>query len=459
MVKSSFFRSAFMYTFCDMLTLFVSSFVIIPVLTKSLSQVDYSIYSICINASSLYSFLFVFGISSSVGLLYSEYKDNSKVLITNAYLLQLFISLIFALSIFLLKTKVWGILAPTLEINRLFYYALLIGFLSFSQNCLGILFRYEQRALNFSVLQVITVVLNLLFIGLYLFKNEKNVESALRIVLCTNLSTSIISYAYIFIKFFDIRVFKIDVIKNLLKSCFPFLISFILYFFSNKIFLIMIQKYSLALDVGVFNLSFQYANLLIIVSNTIMKVVSPIIYQQIKDNEWKKKIDFFANFLPFFYASVLLILLLSSHFCISFFANESYFNRSIICLLLLGCFFNNVSAIDNQIVLSYRHFSYSNICSFLSAILTVILSVYLIKNFGVIGAGIAYCISQFVYFISNYIFAWYSTGTKIPIALPCLLCLPLTIFFADKTFVLCVGLIGFLVYTIYLLKRSLYILK
>ena len=459
MAKPNFFKSAFMYTFCDMLTLFVSSFVIIPVLTKSLSQIDYSTYSICINASSLFSFLFVFGISSAVGLLYSENKDNPQNLITNAYLVQLLISLFFVLILFLLRKKVWGLLAPTLEINRLFYYAILIGFLSFSQNCLGIIFRYEQKAISFSILQIITVVLNLSFIGLYLFKNDKTVENALRIVLCTNFFTSIISYVYIFIKYFDIHLFNIDIIRSLLKSCIPFLISFILYFFSNKIFLIMIQKYALTIDVGIFNLSFQYANLLIIVSNTVMKVVSPIIYQQKKDNEWKNRIDFFAKFLPFLYISILLLLLFFSHFFISVFANESYFNKSVICLLLLGSYFNNVAAIDNQIVLSYKHFSYSNICSFLSALLTVILSILFIKNYGVIGAGLAYCISQFVNFISNYIFAWRSKGSKLPIALPCLLSLPLIIVFINKSYILCGLFLGFLAYTIYLLKRSLYILK
>lgn len=408
-------KDIFIYGIADVFAIFVSSFFIVPLLTKTLSQYDYSLYIICVNASSIFSFVFMFGLVSVVALLYKEYEYRISEFLSTVIFLQLILSVLFFIIFLFFKNFVWNLLASELQNSSFFYISLCIAYFTFPQSCLGIIFRYSSQVIRFAILQFIIIAINIIFLIFYFFSN-KSVCTALMILLGTNFFSSFISCVYMGKKYIRLEAIRIGYITKILKCCITFLVSHIFSFISDKVFIIYLQKYSMTENIGVFNLLFMYSSLIIMVSNTLIKVFSPILYDINKTEEWYTKVNKIWQLVVTLYFLFILFMNLFAFHLIKIFSSENYYNRQVVFYLLIGCYFSSISSVSSQVLLSYRKFRYCNICSFINGGLTIILSYCLIKSRGIYGASITYCLVQFFSFIFQYFSVLKISKSKIQIS-------------------------------------------
>nr|WP_255593812.1 oligosaccharide flippase family protein [Pontibacter sp. HSC-14F20] len=374
------------------------AFFLIPLYTSVLAPSDYGILELLTTTSTILAILFSFGLSQ---VIYVEYfhldragKRDTISQITNIYTLlaiPLYIAAGIGLVYFgnVLFEQSVGIFMIVL--------VLLQSFFSFYQNTFFALLQLAKKALNLTVnkilIGIVTLVLNL-YLVYYLRLGVNG-------ILITNLGVLLLSLTYPALLYFRfIKPVKLNVkwaeTSQHLKLGFPFILSSLFFWGLSGVDRWLILYYLGESSVGIFSVAYKFSSVFEpLLIAPVLSVYTPYIFEKLSkgDSKQHKALMIFLILIAF------AVLAFASQFLAQAFINVRYHDSlSLIPYLVGGFAFFFLSQLLGAPILFYKKSRLLVINVALAAVFNVVFNIIFLKHFGLMGAGVAYLLSNFAWF-------------------------------------------------------------
>lgn len=196
------------------------------------------------------------------------------------------------------------------------------------------------------------------------------------------------------IKIFDFNVTssRIFSFTNFFKSSSPFILVGIIYAIGGSIDLLLLGKYETIENVGIYAILYKIsmlASLVIFAINTVFATKITTLWTKEKYTELKY-LDYKSSKYSFFLTlSISLMLIMFSKYILLFFSKEYLYFDIVLYLLLLSWIINSTApSVNNLLVLTDYQNQFSIIATF-CVLIKIIMSFFLIKYFGLVGASVS----------------------------------------------------------------------
>ena len=398
MFRSDFLKNLFIYS-SGALFLKGIAFFLIPLYTSVLAPSDYGILELLTTTSIILGILFSFGLSQVV---YVEYFHLNSVerrhtisQIVNTYTglaIPLFILAGIGLAYFgnILFEQQVGLLMIVL--------VLLQSFFSFYQNTFFSLLQIAKKAFNLTVNKIVvgifTLVLNL-YLVYYL-------RLGITGILATNLGVLVLSLAYpAFLYFRHIKpatfTIKWPEASKHLKLGFPFILSSLFFWGLSGVDRWLILYYLGESSVGIFSVAYKFSSVFEpLLIAPVLSVYTPHIFEKLSKGDLKQH----KLFLTVVILCIFTGLGFASQFLAQLFINIRYHESLELIPYLVGGFaFFFLSQLLGAPILFYKKSRLLVINVALAAVFNVVFNIIFLKSFGLIGAGFAYLLSNFAWFV------------------------------------------------------------
>ena len=368
-------------------------FILLPVYTIYLSTSDYGIISIVTAMISFLSVFYMLSLQSSISRFYYDYKDDSEK--TNQLfgtILNFILLLSIALTLIFIIFKDYLIAPFTKGIP--FYPYIFIGILVVFLNPVYLIFQTilqtKQESKSYALNQFLFFIINLsLTVLLVVFFNMK-AKGVLYAILFTN----IIFFAYSVIHF--IPIIKTGINFGLLKVTLIYSLPLLPHSLSAWSITLIDRFFINGLvgtsNVGIYNVGFQIASIVGIISIAINQAFVPWFFDKMKNNSnSKNEIIKFAEFINL---GICIVAFMISLFCsdiLHLMVSENYrIGWKVVPFICFGSVLNNLYFFFvNPLFFNKSGTKYIPIITIISAVLGIILNIILIPLFGIIGSAIA----------------------------------------------------------------------
>jgi O-antigen/teichoic acid export membrane protein len=188
-------------------------------------------------------------------------------------------------------------------------------------------------------------------------------------------------------------------IKEIFKLGYPLAIAIWSFEILHLIDRLIIERMLDIKSVGLYSFGYQIAELPLIIILGFRQLWSPVFYQNMKDQSYQS-IGKLLNIYLVVVSLVISFLILFNKEGILLLVNKGYIGSiSVIGLIGLGIYFNAMLTLSNTMLGYEQKFSTTSIIALVSAIVNVLLNIYLIPFMGIMGSALATAISYFIYFI------------------------------------------------------------
>lgn len=384
-----------LYGFGDVIVLAVSSFLLMPLYTRVLSQADYGIYLITKTNTDILIYLMHFGLISAVGRLYFEYRKKNEhyQYLSSVLLFYLIVAVIISVIVLFSGQYLWHLLSPNVPAYPYIWFCLAIAGFGFFTHFTAILLRVEEKASLFVVVQVASA---LLLLGIVMY-NLVVVRMELTGVLYAQVISAICTATVLpvlFWKKFTLKL-KIEHISESLHYAVPIVVGYCAYFVLNRISMIILQRFVPVEQVAIFGLGQQLAMIVTLASNAFAKSLQPMIFAA-EHTDVGRYIDksgrlylllmsCLANVAILFASDILRIAAPAKY-------SEGYY---IFITLLIANFIYSASFISDTVLLYFRYPMTSVIVSLFGGLLSLLINMLLIPRYQLYGAAfsilLAFC--------------------------------------------------------------------
>ncbi|WP_028973453.1 lipopolysaccharide biosynthesis protein [Spirochaeta cellobiosiphila] len=382
-------------------------FFLLPLYTSYLSTSDYGTVGV---VNSIGSFLAVFyGLSlhGAAGRYYHKYrydKERQKTLWGTTFLFVIINSFILSVIVIVFHKILIDPFTKGVSFNPYVLTGLIsVAFLpayNFLQNRLQAEQRGERFAINNLAFFIVNLSLTLFFVVIL----KKKAEGILASIAITNMIFA--TYA---IFFFWKRVYwKIDVslLIQSLKYSLPLVPHHLSGWLVGMVDRLFLNNLKTTAVVGVYNVGYQFANIISTISSAVNNAYKPWFFLEMeKGDKGRKRIISFALFLCSIYSIMGLGIGLFSSDLLKIMVAESFREGWKVIPFLASSFvfigFYNTTV--NTLFLEKTYLV--PMVTISSGILNVILNTILIPKYGMIGAGLASQIANFVSFLASILFA------------------------------------------------------
>ncbi|MEQ7800906.1 oligosaccharide flippase family protein [Pedobacter sp. ASV1-7] len=431
-------KNIFFYGIGDFIVTGVTAFLFIPLYIKYLSVSEYGIFNVLNNNSTIFTYIFQFGIVSAFARIYfiRKAEKKEKAYTWNIIFLHIFYSLFLFLIIYLFRDFIFTNLSPSIKDSRLFNYPVAIAFLTFLPSLYYIYLRVEEKASLFVIYQIANVALIILciFLNWYFYKLD------LYTILLSFFVTNATIWLVVILKFlpsFSIELDRKDFIDTI-RFSFPIFISYIAYFFIAKYSIVILQNHISLKDIGLFSLAQQISSIPSLVTIAITKAVQPYLFSSNSTAELKDKTGKFDSSYKLIMIWVVGCLIFSVDIVFSSFLPSSYYSiHNVTKWLLLISLIYNFSIVENSILLYFMKSKVILAITLVGSILNVLLSNILVYKFSINGILIAMAIAFSVNFLLDVFFSrkHVRLDYNIKALLPCLMIIILFIIITSSNLV------------------------
>lgn len=367
------------------------TFFLLPIYTRYLTPADYGIISLAAVLYSVLSILSFFGMRSAIGRYYYEYCNNPREF--KEYISTLWIAIVFfGLILAIILTFTGGYLFPIIIPDVLFYpYILLViwtVFLSIPLNLLLSLLQMKEDSFKYSILCVAQFITNTVTIILFVVNFREGALGSLKgqfigtfvffivSLICLRKDLSLIFSRKKFIESLDIGL-----------PLFPHELAGWVTTLLNRIFL---SNYTTLTIVGLYTLGYQFGSLMSMFTSAINFAWVPY-FMSTARNEGETAKPRFAGLVVYYQCFIFFIglgIILFSSNVIRIMTTPSFYpSMYIIPFIVIGFLFDGFYYIwANNLVFAKktRYLAFSTITG---AIINIILSIFLIQQFGIYGAA------------------------------------------------------------------------
>lgn len=396
--------------------LFVSniiSLVYTPFLLRSLGQSEYGLYSLMANFVAYLNLLDLgLGNAMIVYMSKSSVMDDEQTKAKNIgsflkiYLFLGIIVILVGILLFFLIDPIFSSKMTLLELGKakIMYLILLVPMiLSFPLGVFNSIITVQEKYVFQKILNLIRVIIVPLIMIPLLLGGFKSIALVL-VSSIASILTYLVNFIYCKNKL-KVKILFDKIDKNLFKEIFTY---------SIFIFIIMIvDKINSSLDylllgsmcgtviVSIYSIGAQFNNIYTSFSTSISSVMLPRISKMVSqkvDNEEISNIFIKVGRIQFLILSLILtgFLLFGKEF-IQIWAGAEYTKSYYIALILMTPFtVNLIQNLGLTILQAKNLYKFRSICYSIIAVINLILSVYLIKCIGVIGAAIGTAIASII---------------------------------------------------------------
>ncbi len=409
------FKSGFIYTLGDFLSIGISTFLLLPVYTKFLSPSEYGIVSLITLYSTFLGIILMIGLQSSFSRYYFLCNNDERSdYLSSIWLFQLLFSLFFISILFFFNNYISSFLSlNSISDNPYFFFIILNSFLFFTSGFYSIWLRLNNKPSQFLIVQISNTLI--LFISVYILVVKLKL-GVLGVVISNTISCCYLSIvAIIGLKKYFKFTLKSQYLKPSLKFGLWMMIGTLSSTIINKIQLVYLGVYTSMDIVGLLNLVLQISNILLIFSVSFGKAWQPYIFSsnniQIAGARIKNS---FLQFSFIILTATLLIGIFSKEIVTIMAPN--YIDAIIyLKLMLLLSMLSTFNLFPSTILLYIQKASINQISTIASAILSLLLNYFLIVKYKILGALFSMCITTLFNLVLNYYLSNSNIVIKYPI--------------------------------------------
>jgi O-antigen/teichoic acid export membrane protein len=399
-------KASSIYVFSTILVSIIP-FLLIPVMTRYLTKEEYgqvAMFQILVSAMSAIVGFSVYGAANRK---YFDQDVSQQTLQKfNGACFHILLTSTFVFLIILIFIKEW--IAKHFDIPPSWILvALVVSFTSFVVQIRLGQWQIREKAKLFGIFQIIQSLLNailsIVFVVVLLKGAQGRIDAQMFVMLLFTLISVYLLYRDKLVVLFQWNPILIREALSFGIPLVPHVVGGFLLLSVDRI--VINEKLGLA-EVGIYMLAVQLSSVLKIIFHSINKAYSPWLFGELKENNEKTKIQIvkltYVYFLCLLFISGLIFLF--GPFFVVLIAGSDYQNAGpIIGYLCLGNIFNGMYLmVANYIFYSKKTFGLS-LVTVSSGVINIILLFLLIEPYGLVGAGIAFAVSNFVMFLLAWI--------------------------------------------------------
>lgn len=392
---------SFLYTLVNLLTKGVG-FIMIPIYTEYFSTKEYGVIDLLIVTGSILSIVIGLEIHQSVARFFPEAKSEQekKIVVSTAlwsitilYFMFLFLSLPF-------MAQISFFAFDTLEYKNILF----IAFLSFGFNFIYYFFSSQLKWQLKSKQNVIVSFVYSLIVAIFTYVLLKFYHGDISSVFIAQIvaATVGIFLSYLYSKEYYGFILNVKKFKELVKFSTPLIFSTIIVYAMLYVDRIMINNFLSLEDVGLYGIAFRFASVATILTIGIQTALTPLIYNNYEKRDVPIAIaKLFSYFILFAFCIVCFLFIFSKEL-ILLFTNENYVESAdIVPWLALSVIFSGITNFAPGIFIAKKtkYILYINIFAF---VLNILLNLWLINSYGLLGSAYSTAISSFIYFLLYY---------------------------------------------------------
>ena len=375
------------------------TFLLLPIYTHVFSPEEYGVVSLAYAFMGFSMMFYRYGMDTAL-MKYSVQlnTDNKTAYISSIYILQLFSSIIFSTTLYLLRDYVS---APILGVANPDWIIILAGILMldnlWSHHVL--LLRAENKPVSYIFFNLLNVILTMALNILFVVKYGLGIKG----VLISNLCASSIVFIFslpIIIKRINLSLIKSNAIKDVIIFGLPFLPAGIFTMVMQLSNRYMLEWLEGTYSVGLFSAGYKLGIFGLIIVMGFNMGWTPYFLKRIQEGEAKKEFSFVASiFLGFLGFIVIMISIwmpeiirfkIGSNYLIG---NSFWSAEKVVSIVLIGYFFFGTYVIQLPGVYAKEITTWIPIFRAIGAISNISLNIILIPKYGVLGSAWATAIS------------------------------------------------------------------
>lgn len=392
---------SFLYTLANLLTKGIG-FIMIPIYTAYFSTREYGVIDLLIVTGSILSIIIGLEIHQAVARFFPDAKSelDKKVVVSTALWSITILYFIFLLLLLPFMSQISYFAFDNLEYQDILFVAFLSFGFNFIYNFFSAQLRWQlkskQNVIVSFVYSLITAILTYIMLKFY--------DGGISSVFTAQIVAAIVGIflSYLYSKEYYGFILNFDKFKELVKFSTPLIFSTIIVYAMLYVDRIMISNFLSLEDVGLYGIAFRFASITTLLTIGIQTALTPLIYNNYEKSDTPIAIaKLFSYFMIFAFCFVLFLFIFSKDL-ILLFANENYIDSaSVVPWLALSVIFSGITNFAPGIFIAKKtkYILYINVFAF---ILNVVLNLWLINSYGLLGAAYSTAISSFVYFLLYY---------------------------------------------------------
>lgn len=406
-----------------------SGIILLPFYTNFLTTEQFGLLALYIAFTAIMQIIVNHGLDSYIGIHYIENKDNIKKIreiIGTSVVLLFFIAVVFLLIFFITGNTLFSYFSGLTK-NKTLLEFYPWGFMSLLTAIFNSLFKtyttlliYQQRPARFFLLNIFNFVLTIGISLPILLYEPYSLNGPMYGRLLSGLGIFLLAL------FFFIKEFRLSFHKKLLRGiivfCYPLLIYFILVWIVGNVDRYIIAYFLNTSDIGIFDFAIKCTFLLEFFQSGLSSSVYPKIFTIWKDQDVRHSTMETNRYFNGFTAITMLIipvLVIVLPLIIPLVVNnKDYFiTFNFLAILFAGYTLSGLRAYFTAPLMYFKKTKALPRVYFFSAIFQVILTIYFIKHFGLMGAVWAFFAVRllqvvFLYIESRKIFRFTFNTTK-----------------------------------------------
>lgn len=389
-------------------------FLLVPFYTnvKSISTIDFGIYSNIYAYLAFLNIVFIYGMDSAF-MKYSSVNEGreKKKIFSTAYLFVFLTSIGLAFFLLLLKTPLSNVMEISANYSKLYYY--LIFILIFDTLALVPFanLRLERKAGKFTSIKLANIILNLALNFILVLKYKLGIEA----IFLANLIASAFSFLVLTPEIFKLLVFKID--KELLKKYLKFGLPYLPASLAATVVQVIDRPVVLAMTnestLGIYQANYKLGIFMMLFVSMFQYAWQPFFLNNAKEKNAK---ELFAKILTLFMIIASLIWIVLTLFVENFARFEFLPGKSIIGkeylsgvtivpIILLAYLFNGIYYNFQAGIYIEEKTKYFPYVTGTGALANVVVNILLIPVLGLMGAALATLTSYIIMAVGLYYFS------------------------------------------------------
>ncbi|MBL4677492.1 MAG: oligosaccharide flippase family protein [Mucilaginibacter sp.] len=379
------------------------AFVLLPVYTRYFSTSEFGVIDLIQVMLGVVAIFAHLQLETSLQRYYYDYDgERKKSLISTITYAIMLLSLVLVIPIMLFSRQISELMFKTAEYSNLIKWASLqLPFTNYSMLALVIL-RYEKKNMQFALMVLIKVVVNVIFILVFVVWLKRGIYG----VFYAQLIAFVISSIFLFYAVKDFFVYKIssaDLQKSLRYAMpqFPARIGSIMLSYANRFFMV---GYLTISSIGIYSLSLKLASILQLVYTAFVMAWAPFMFEQQKKPGHK---IVFAQALLLTSCPVFFIVAFVSIFAkeiVQIVASKQFIDAHLylggLCMYFAFFIFKEIVDIGPKFTEKTKYLSYT---FFLSVVINLVSLYLFIKVYGLYGVVYSMMLTNITLFIVSWL--------------------------------------------------------
>jgi O-antigen/teichoic acid export membrane protein len=382
------------------------TFILLPLYTTRFSASDYGILGLLNITGTLIATVFTIGINYGLLRSYYDYRDerNRKGVISTAFFILLISGFVLLVIGFIFSGKFSIVLFDTTNYRLHFIIIVITSFFNVINVIPFVVFRVKKYSLRFIICQIIFLLIGIGLIIYLVNYREWGVMGALVGNLAMAFITCVTLYIYIR-KEIICKFVKIE-FKNMLLMGIPLIPANISIFVVSAIDRYFLNYYSTTHEVGLYNLAYNFGNIITVLLATPISLIWPAMYLSVKEDKDAK--EFYSRSLVYFLGVSLFLFLgvaLLAKEIIQIVSNKEFWDAYLVLpILVLTYSFWSLRKIINVAIILKRKTEGSAYINIIGAGIAIGLNFLLVPRYGMLGAAYATFITYVIVILLMFLY-------------------------------------------------------